>query len=242
MKYFIACASLLFTSMLFAEEKSFEISKGLLDFESTSGNVSITGTESSLMKISYTKKEWDEGCNLKMEQSNNVVSVKVQKNKKKSSGWFSSGPRCELDFNITMPKQVKLLSKLGSGNTSITGLNADSDLTSGSGQITITNSAMDSLKAFLGSGDINAKGQFKKVNFESGSGNIKLINPQIKTLKAQLNSGSGDITVIVPRGIKVNSKLESASGKLINKAGNSDDSEISIKASTGSGDVTIENI
>ncbi|MFG1493738.1 DUF4097 domain-containing protein [Halobacteriovorax sp. ZH4_bin.1] len=242
MKYFIAGASLLFTSMLFAEEKSFEISKGILTLENSSGNVSITGTESSLMKISYTKKSWDEGCNLNIEQSDNVVSVKVQKTKKKSSGWFSVGPQCEVNFNITMPKQVRLLSKLGSGDTSITGLNANSDLSSGSGQINITNSAMDSLKAFLGSGDINAKGQFKEVGLESGSGNIKLINPQIKTLKANISSGSGDITVIVPKGMKVNSKLESASGKLTNKAGSSDDSKISIKASTGSGDVTIENI
>lgn len=242
MKYFIAGASLLFTSMLFAEEKSFEISKGLLALENSSGNVSITGTEGSFMKISYTKKSWDEGCSLNIEQSDKVVNVKVQKTKKKNSSWFSVSPQCEVNFNITMPKQVRLLSKLGSGDTSITGLNANSDLSSGSGQINITNSAMDSLKAFLGSGDINAKGQFKEVGLESGSGNIKLINPQIKTLKAKLNSGSGDITVIVPKGMKVNSKLESASGKLTNKAGSSDDSKISIKASTGSGDVTIENI
>ncbi|MEH0861965.1 DUF4097 family beta strand repeat-containing protein [Halobacteriovorax sp. DPLXC-1] len=242
MKYLITIASLFLSTTLLAQTESFNLSNGQLVLENSSGNVSVTGTNESTVKISYTKKKWEEGCDLKLEQSNDIVNVKVKAKKRKDSGWFSSGPNCQVNFTITMPKQVILSTLVGSGNTTISGLMANATLKSGSGDINLINSQMDSLKASVGSGDIKTSGLFTNATLESGSGDIKLINSQRKAHMAKLESGSGAISVMIPQGLKIKSKLNSASGKVQNKVQESNDSKYIINANTGSGDITIENL
>ncbi len=216
MKYLIVGIVFLSTLCL-AEEKSFNISKGILDIKNSSGAVNIIGVEGGVVKVSYTKVKWEKGCNLVLKKKNDKVVIEVEHD----SGLFSSSLECDVNFKILMSKKVELSAKLGSGDISIEGLESNCEFKTGSGNIAITKSVVNNLNGKLGSGDISAKGQFGEIDFKTGSGKISVIFDKISG-KTTLNAKSG-------------------SGQIKNIVGYSDDALVVIDAMTGSGDLTIEN-
>jgi hypothetical protein len=131
-----------------------------------------------------------------------------------------------IDYDITVPPQTKLLSrtgsgdqnisgvqlplsaKTGSGNVTIDNVSADTRISSGSGELKVTN-LKAGLNASTGSGSIRAKGVAGEIVASTGSGEIEV--EQNGSGNVRVGTGSGSVTL---RGIKGSLRVETGSGDI----------------------------
>lgn len=131
-----------------------------------------------------------------------------------------------IDYDITVPPQTKLLSrtgsgdqnisgvqlplsaKTGSGNVTIDNVSADTRISSGSGELKVTN-LKAGLNASAGSGSIRAKGVAGEVVANTGSGEIEV--EQNGSGNIRVGTGSGRVTLL---GIKGSLRVETGSGDI----------------------------
>jgi Putative adhesin len=137
------------------------------------------------------------------------------------------GRHCSADYRVTVPEGVAVTGRVDSGDIDLTGM-VSVDVETGSGIISVAD-VTGNVTAETGSGDINARGIGGNVQVHSGSG-IITASDVAGTTTAE--ASSGDVNA---RGVSGNVDVETGSATievaLMTPA--------SIKATTGSGDVTL---
>jgi hypothetical protein len=134
----------------------------------------------------------------------------------------------KLSIAVTAPHDTRLDLKSGSANVIATGRFGTSDVTTGSGDITI-GECIASLRVSSGSGAIRVESVAKDVVAKTGSGNIDVANVDGES---SLSSGSGDLTVgSASRGVDA----KTASGNITVRSAPPD-----LRATTASGDIRID--
>ena len=137
--------------------------------------------------------------------------------------WLSDGG-VSIDYDLTVPAQTGLVSRTGSGDQWINGLQLPSTAKTGSGNITVENMAGDlqvssgsgdlkidsvkgALNAATGSGSIHAASIAGDVSAATGSGNVEI--QQVAPGNAKITAGSGHIDL---RGIHGGLRIDTGSG------------------------------
>lgn len=138
-------------------------------------------------------------------------------------------------LNVRVPKGMpKLVTKVGSGNIHISGLELESaEGTSGSGNVTVEEVAVDRLKSHTGSGNVAVRHtEFITGSLEAGSGNIAAEAIRGRDLRCGTGSGNikGDSAVAEYR-------ITTGSGNIKLKAVGATER---VDMSTGSGSIKLE--
>ncbi|GAA3618745.1 DUF4097 family beta strand repeat-containing protein [Kineosporia mesophila] len=129
------------------------------------------------------------------------------------SSWLTAG-NCSVTFQITVPDDITVTTRTGSGHQIVT------DVTK-------------AVTARAGSGDIHLDGLSGDVQARTGSGRISV--SRLTSPKAQLRTGSGDIDAVFATGAGV-LNARAASGDITAWFGGA---PTSVTTATGSGDVKI---
>jgi hypothetical protein len=213
---------LLFPALALAdvEEKSFSLSSvKRLDLTNKSGTVSVHPAKGDKATVRANKRTFETGCELTIDLHEGTLVAKVET---KSGSFFKRSSKCDVDFDLDIPKGVDLDFRVGSGKVTVDAEVAEVDGT-------------------IGSGDVTIKGMTAGGKLKTGSGDIHLTYVSApKSGSLDLKTGSGNTEILLPKGSKIKTDFMAGSGKLFNELGDSDGGfEISMKA--GSGDLKIRH-
>lgn len=230
--YVVAVLALCPIVVFAAQTESFS-AKGLkkLQLKNLSGDVVIKASKNNKVVVNYEKIKFSEHCDLKIEKKPETLLLEVKKNKKP---W---GDDCKVSFDISLPKKMDMQVNVGSGNVDITGIEGESEINMGSGDLSYRAAWLDELTVRSGSGDTNVQGLAGDVDILTGSGEINLDYAEHAVpASLQIRSGSGDIEA---KGLKGDVDIITGSGniELTYAKTVQDKGEISIKS--GSGDAKI---
>lgn len=113
-----------------------------------------------------------------------------------------------IDYEITAPSDMKVRTKSGSGDQTIEGMKAGTDIETGSGDVRLTDLAGD-LRVHTGSGNVQARGAAGPLDARAGSGDITI--EERSKGDVHLETGSGDIEA---RGVDGGLRASTGSGNV----------------------------
>jgi DUF4097 and DUF4098 domain-containing protein YvlB len=145
-----------------------------------------------------------------IEQQGNTIRIgKIDATQSGIWWWLKwASDNVSIDYDLAVPAQTELVSRTGSGDQSIDGLQLPSTAKTGSGNITVGNIVGD-VHVSSGSGDLKIDSIKGVLNAETGSGNIRATGV---AGEVSASTGSGNIEIRqVARG---NAKIETGSGKV----------------------------
>ncbi|PIK15199.1 DUF4097 family beta strand repeat-containing protein [Halobacteriovorax sp. JY17] len=211
---------LLLSTVSFGETREFALGHGEFDLVSTSGNIKITGVSGSKLKVNFEKIKWNKDCEIVFKKKDNKVKVEV----KEDSSWFSSN-ECQINFSVSMPKNLESDLKLGSGNIELSEVNGEIDFKLGSGKVSVLNTSSASIEGDVGSGSI----EIKYSTLLSGS-------------DFESNTGAGNISILIPKSKTAKVKFKSGTGQLKNTVIQSDTADLKVDVKTGTGSLEIDYV
>lgn len=218
-------------------KKSFDADqvKNLL-VEQGAGNVKIVATDGKQATVEATKRAYDESaCKLEIELDGKELRVTNK------DSWKNLQKKCEVDFEIQVPKALDARLKVGSGNVEVTGLKGDLSYEVGSGNIQVKKAELDDLDGKSGSGNVSIEGQLAAGDLKLGAGNadLKLVRAEKKS-KLDVKLGTGKATIALPKDATVKSSFKAGLGSLTNEFGQSDNAVYTISGAAGAGDMEIK--
>lgn len=157
-----------------------------------------------------------------------------------------------IDYEITAPPDIKLKTHTGSGDQTIEGLRAATELESGSGDLRLRD-LTGGLRVHTGSGNVEAREIDGAFTAEAGSGDIQI--DEKGQGNVQVRTGSGDIRL---RGVNGALRVEAGSGDVEvdgSQAGNwelrtgsgnvevrlASDAAFDLDATTSSGELVVDH-
>jgi hypothetical protein len=213
-------------------EKSFDAT-GLkrLVVRNSRGDTRVNGYRGAA-KVVANKVRFDSGCRLRMEREGDALVVEAPE----PGSWMT---HCEVRFEISVPPELGVEIKTGSGDVGMRGMSGAVSVLSGSGDVAL-DGEISNLVGRVGSGGFKATGLNGSGEIATGSGNVEVVFhkvPQKGELK--LRSGSGDTKVFVPGDANIRATLRTGSGRVENQVGDRAGAGFAIQAQSGSGDLSI---
>ncbi|HEY5096363.1 MAG TPA: DUF4097 family beta strand repeat-containing protein [Candidatus Eremiobacteraceae bacterium] len=192
---------------------------GVLQVSNTSGDIYVTGGSGSTVEVTVKKSATNHNDLDAM--SSHVATVADGGSANAGITITTDYPHhcsnCDLSYEITVPRGVKVIADVDSGDVHVSGTSGLIDVTSSSGDVRLTNdSGAMNVDASSGdvrltnisgaarvqssSGDIDATGLSKDVDLDASSGDViaKYVSfDNVSTVR--LRTASGSITLDVPR-------------------------------------------
>ncbi|HEX5493779.1 MAG TPA: DUF4097 family beta strand repeat-containing protein [Mycobacteriales bacterium] len=151
---------------------------------------------------------------------------------------FRAVARCSSDYLVTVPADVAVHAHTSSGTVTVDGVGGGLDLSTSSGDIRVRG-GRGALLARTGSGSIEVTGSASQdVSAHTGSGDAALTFDQ-SPRRVDAQTGSGDVDVAVPGRDRYRVTGDTGSGDRSINVIQDPDANRSIRADTGSGDVTV---
>ena len=200
--------------------------------QNTSGKIDIKA-EGTKVSVTTDKINFGTQCELNTKADKGQLFIEA---KKKS--FFASD--CVIDFLIRVPRATNLQILNGSGDVSINDVSGKVRFNLASGSLH-ANAPLHDFYGETGAGDIminNAAGPGK---LQTGSGAIMINFIGKPTGRLQLESGSGDMTVVLNKNVEAYASLSSGSGKLQTENPVVPGAPFLIDANSGSGNLTVLN-
>ena len=223
------------SSLASTETKEFDAASiSEVDVQNMAGKVVIHSTESAKATVVAEKRVFSEKCVMTVEKGGNKLTVRVE-----NSGFFS-GKSCDVDFDISVPKSVKLNISTGSGDIKVSEIKGQFAFKVGSGDI-LADGDFSQINGKSGSGNISVKGLSGGGDLKTGSGDIQLTFGKAKLNgKLDISTGSGNALLSFPKGAQIKSSFKSGSGDFTNELGDTASADFKVSMKTGSGDLTIK--
>ncbi len=184
-----------------------------LDVEWIAGNVNIVVTDEE--NVSASESEVDEDREkLRYRVVNGKLMIKFKKSEKMN---FDADLSKELTLYIPkdMAAKLQLLSvECVSAGLNMEGLTIDNvDIEMVSGKVEAKDVVIETVKLESVSGDVNIKGSVDELDAELVSGKIK-VDSDKQLSKLNMETVSGDVTVIMPEGNGFTAEMDSVSGDM----------------------------
>jgi Putative adhesin len=142
---------------------------------------------------------------------------------------YVNGRDISVDYEITVPADTTIRAHSGSGNQTVEGIRANTELESGSGDLRLTQVSGE-VRIQTGSGNVSAREISGAVRGGAGSGDIEIDETGAGDI--DLHTGSGNLTV---RGVQGSLRLVAGSGEVTADGQQAGDWEIR----TGSGNIRV---
>ncbi len=202
--------------------------------EQASGLVTITATDSDTLTVKARKIAFESGCALDVGVTAGELRAVVKE---------SGRSRCEVAFDLTVPRAASVTVDVGTGDVQLTGLAGDLDYRVGRGNVTATEAAFGNLKGRSGAGNVSLSGTADECELKIGAGNADLAFSEMPEHgKLDLKLGTGNAVVRLPRDARVKSSFKAGMGSMTNEIGDSAEAKYTISGTAGTGDLTIRKL
>lgn len=238
-----ASLALLISSSLCAEivTKEFQTTNiRRLEVINTGGTIEIGGSSEDKIIVMADQIKYGPHCSLNMAPDNGTLKVEVVMHEDKK---VNKKDTCEVKFNISIPKTLEQLIKVGSSDVTVRDTKGSIEFKTGSGDFTLIseNTEIPTLKGNTGSGALSVKGIVTHLDIDSGSGSVTFEYAKMPEKgSANIKTGSGDVIFVLPPDAKISAELRTGSGSLKNELENDPKATFSIIARTGSGHLKIK--
>lgn len=191
------------------------------------------GTESS---VEVQRSSRGEDCVLKVEKRGKTLVIATE------SPFVYFQPRCSINFNIKIPRDIALNIRNGDGPITVMGTRGPVEFSSTSGAVTI-NGEITELKGRSGNGSVQVVGLSGSGHLKVGSGDISLTYKSVPQRgRLSIRSDAGNATVFVPHDSRLRAQLSARKGRLSNELRNSRGSIFTIAAKSGKGNLAIRRV
>lgn len=203
-----------------------------LHVENTSGRINITVGDRPRVVITATKTNFPEKCTFTTEKTESLeVIVRVER---------PVAQDCQVDLDISVPKQIALNLWSGSGRIDVNGTEGNLIFNTGAGSVT-ANGRFAEVEGKSGSGNVTINGIAGGGSVSVGSGNVNLKFNEDLAGNFDVKTGNGDALLNFPRGSKIKADLGAGSGQIENEIQTSDSADFGISVKTGSGDLKVKS-
>jgi DUF4097 and DUF4098 domain-containing protein YvlB len=203
------------------------------ELHNAAGNIRIAPTTSKTAHLAVNKRRWGPRCKLDVELK--VGRLKVDLTDK---SWILD-QECRADFILSLPQGANVSAQTGSGDILMTEQRGQVAAKVGSGIIDIKGE-LKSFRALSGSGSVRLDGFTEKAEVRAGSGDIDFFLSR-KPAKGDLAlvTGTGNVDIDVPDDTEVLAKTVTGNGTVTNSFKDSAKPQISVKAKSGKGNISI---
>ncbi len=204
--------------------------------ENNVGKVVVNATDSEKATVVTTKNKFSDNCKITIDRAGTQLVIKV-----KNTGGLFSTDKCDIDLQVSVPKDVDLDLKVGTGNITVNGTQGEFAFKVGSGSI-VADGSFKKIDGATGSGKIAVKGLVGGGKLKSGSGEIDLTYIE-KSLTGELDLkvGSGNVSILFPKGAKVKTSFKAGLGELTNELGDNANAAFKVSMEAGSGNLKIKS-
>ena len=216
------------------EERSFDSTNlEQVVIKNERGNVKIVGGDVDKASIVATKRSFDDGCRLVMERTGNELVAENRRDDRPDR------LRCEVDFEIVVPRNIGIRVAAGIGNVSSSGTQGQVDAKVGKGDVEIEGNVA-ALNVAVGKGDITVRGLTASADLKAGKGDVGLTYDRMpETGDLTIRVGRGDAKVHLPPSARVSARLVAGSGRMTNAFANDPEARFKISMKAGRGDLRI---
>jgi len=202
-----------------------------LHVENTSGRINISVGDRPRVVITATKTNFPEKCTFTSEKTEFLeVIVRVER---------PVGQDCQVELDITVPKNLALNLWTGSGRIEVNGVEGNLTFNTGSGGV-VANGQFAKIEGKSGNGNVTIIGVAGGGSVSVGSGNVNLKFDEDVKGNFDVKTGSGDAFLNFPRDSKIKADLGAGSGFVENEIPTSESAEFGISVKTGSGDLKVK--
>jgi autotransporter translocation and assembly factor TamB len=223
-KYILAGTVMICAVSTFAaglEVKEFDLSQiKKIEIKNPKGEVSLTGSKSNKkISVSIEKIQFDSKCKFQTEVTGNLLRVAVTH----ESGLFEK-TNCLSKIKIDGPATLSEIEvSTGSGNVSISGIDAAVDFKTASGNVVLKGETL------------------KNVSGKTATGNVNLAYQNCpKRADIDLMSATGDADIFLGNSCKIRVAYKSATGELFNEMGDSEDYQVLVSMKSASGNLKLK--
>lgn len=205
-----------------------------LRVESPAGKISVSPMPLNVVSVVFNWRNLSDECQAVAKKSVTQDTLEV-------SIVRPTGAKCEADIEIQIPANLALDLKTDAGAIDLRGMNGSLSFAIGSGSIVASGGVLKTVTGKSGSGRIDIKGLNGGGDITMGSGevNVEFTADPKGSFVAQ--SGSGNINLLYPKGIRLNSQLSSAAGQMENDFGFDSQSNYAVTVKTGAGDIRVKS-
>lgn len=234
----LALATLFAAQVSYAASETKSFSAGSvkeLELRSIHGDVAVSGIDGTQASVTANKGQFDKECSLRIDQRGAKIEVYVDKSK--------SSAKCEVTFDVKLPKTADAEVKLGEGNLAMNDIKGEVEFKIGSGNAAVKGET-PKLDGSVGNGNVVAEGVVNKVELETGNGDVTVnYSPASHSGDSELETGRGNISLALPKDAKVKVKTKSGMGEKTNEFGadaNSPTFKVDVKS--GMGNIAIKKL
>lgn len=205
-----------------------------LELRSMNGNVNVSGVDGVQASVTVDKGHFDKECSLKIDQSGSKIEVYVDKTK--------SSAKCEVNFDVKLPKAAAAEVKLGEGNVAMDDVHGKVEFKVGSGNVTVKGET-PKLEGNVGNGNVVAEGVSNKVELETGNGDVTVNYASTsRSGDSELETGRGNISLSLPKDAKVKVKTKSGMGEKSNEFVETNSPTFKVEVKAGMGNIAIKKL
>ena len=218
------------------EDKAFD-ARNLekVTIKSAYGDIRLVAKQTEEATVRAHKKDYDDDCQLEIRRDGERLVVE---NKQPKNRW--NPPRCEVDFDIVVPKRIDVRALLGKGMVKSTGSVGRVRVKVGKGKIS-ADGEIKEVVAAVGSGDMTFEGLVGKADLKAGRGDVELTYARVpESGEVNIKAGRGDATVRLPADAKISARLVTARGNLSNDFPSDSSAKFKISMKAGRGDLRIK--
>jgi len=204
-----------------------------VDLDVNAGDIRLVGVSDDHVSIRVKEIDVSENCEVSLEHKGSTVELTAHIER------HLLREHCELDVEIRLPASVPVNLALGAGDVDLEDLGSALRASVGAGSVEGRIRGEQVILA-TGAGDIEIAGLVSTVRARTGAGNIELQFDKAPQGTIHANSGVGDVEVILPPSSKINARTSTGLGSISQEFDSSAAATTVIEATTGIGDVRVE--
>lgn len=247
---FISCVALASAAFLYSdafaegEAKSFnaaEIKK--VEIDNTKGDITLRSTPNDQVTVTADKVQFDKECSSVVEKKGDTLLIRTDR--EVGGSWWSrmfSDDRwnCNINYEITVPKDVSVKYKGVSGDLSSEDFKGSLSFDVVSGDVDISAGELSEVKGKSVSGEVRISGLTGSGQIEVVSGDVMVRYIKVPLAgRLEVKSVSGDATIIFPPDAKVVTEFSTASGEFKNELIDIKDAPFRLVFKGVSGDLSV---
>ena len=199
------------------------------------GDIGISTTRNNQISVTFQKIKFEKNCVLNIGNGPRGFGIEVR-----DSGWAGNS-KCQVNFNIKLPKHIAIDIKLGLGNLKFSRIQSNVSYELGSGDINAKNISVDKFMGKTGKGNTIINGKVSDAALSTGLGNINAnISAVPKKGRLSVDVGKGDISVFLPASSRIKSQLVTGIGSIKNDFNSDVNSQFKISLKSGFGNLRLK--
>lgn len=203
-----------------------------VQIDNVAGKITVTPMTAAKIVAHAYKRKFSEKCVLTMEKEGfELLHLRVD---------GPSFEECEVDLDVHVPKDVDVTINAGAGRVNVDGLEGALEFRLGSGSV-VANGKFKRVEGSSGVGSVDVRGIDGGGRVDSQGGAVTLAFTEGARGHFAVSTTSGSAEVQLPKGVKIEADLESASGLTTNEIGSYTRTELRLSLRSETGNLKVKS-